>query len=87
MQKSRKMQVPSLGKEDTLEKDIYPLLYSYLEKSHGQSSLAGNSPLGCKGVRQNLATKQQHARWVTIIYGSHPATAEFSGYIQGMQLT
>ena len=30
------------------------------EKSHGQRSLAGYSPQGCKGVGHNLATKQQH---------------------------
>ena len=29
-------------------------------KSHGQRSLAGWSPWGCKRVRHNLATKRQH---------------------------
>ena len=31
------------------------------EKSHGQRSLAGYSPQGCKGVGHNLATKQNKA--------------------------
>ena len=30
-------------------------------KSHGQRSLAGYSPWGCKRVRHDLATKQQHS--------------------------
>ena len=50
------MQVPSLGKEDTLEKDIYPLLYSYLEKSHGQSSLAAYSPQSRKELDTTKVT-------------------------------
>ena len=31
-------------------------------KSHGQRSLAGYSPWGCKRVGHNLATRQQHTR-------------------------
>ena len=35
-----------------------PLQYSCLEKSHGQRSLEGYSPWGCKKVRHDLAAKQ-----------------------------
>ena len=35
-----------------------PLQYSYLEKSHGLTSLVGYSQLGHKLVRQDLVTKQ-----------------------------
>ena len=35
------------------------LQYSCLEKSHGQRSLAGYCPRGCKRVGYNLATRQQ----------------------------
>ena len=35
-------------------------------KSHGQRSLVGYSPWGCKKVRHNLATKQQQQpKWKT----------------------
>ena len=43
-----------------------PPQYSCLGESHGQRSLAGYSPWGCKRVEHNLATKQQHLsshRW------------------------
>ena len=33
--------------------------YSFLEKSHGQRSLVGYSPWGCKRVGYDLMTKQQ----------------------------
>ena len=36
-----------------------PLQYSCLEKSHGQKSLAGYTPRGCRRGGHNLATKQQ----------------------------
>ena len=35
-----------------------PLQYSYLEKSHGQRSLAGYSPWGPKRAGHDLATAQ-----------------------------
>ena len=41
-------QVSSLGREDLLEKGILPTPVFLLEKSHGQRSLAGYSPQGCK---------------------------------------
>ena len=36
-----------------------PLQYSCLEKSHGQRSLVGNSPWGCKRIQHDLVTKEQ----------------------------
>ena len=36
-----------------------PLQYSCLGKSHGQGSLVGYSPRGCKRAGHDLATKQQ----------------------------
>ena len=44
--------------ENPLERDIPNLL----GKSHGQRSLAGFSPWGCKSIRHDLATKQQQPR-------------------------
>ena len=44
-----------LGWEDPLEKEVVLLP----EKSHGQRSLVGYSPWGCKRVGHDLATKQQ----------------------------
>ena len=38
----------------------HPLQYSNLENSHGQRSLAGCSPWGCKRVRHDLATNDDH---------------------------
>ena len=39
-----------------------PLQYPCHEKSHGQKSLTGYCPCGCKRVGQNLVTKQQQIR-------------------------
>ena len=36
-----------------------PLQYPCLGKAHGQRSLSGFSPCGCKRVRHDLVTKQQ----------------------------
>ena len=37
-----------------------PLQYSCLEKSHGQRSLAGYSPWGCKGAGHDLANQHNN---------------------------
>ena len=37
----------------------YPFQYSCLAKSHGQRSLSGYSPWGCKRIGHDRATKQQ----------------------------
>ena len=44
--------------------DSNPLQYSCLEKSHGQQSLAGYIPWGCRRGGHNLATKQQQGLMV-----------------------
>ena len=41
-------QVQSLGREDLLEKEMTIIPVLLLGKSHGQRSLVGYSPCGCK---------------------------------------
>ena len=50
-----------------------PLQYSCLGKSHGQRRLAGYNPWSRKGVRHNLATKQQQSKGVygDVTYQDH----------------
>ena len=54
----QEMRVPSLGQEDSLEKEMESGPAFLLEVSHGQRSLAGYSPWGRKRVGHNLVTKQ-----------------------------
>ena len=51
-------QVPSLGLEDSLEKERQLSSVFLLGKPHGQRRQVGYSPWGRKGIRRNLATKQ-----------------------------
>ena len=55
----QEMQVPSLGWEDPWRRQwqLTPVFLPW--KLHGQRSLVGYSPWGCKGVAHDLATKQQ----------------------------
>ena len=46
MQETQETWVRSLGQEDPLEKEMAPIFLS--GKSHGQRSLVGYSPWGCK---------------------------------------
>ena len=50
------MQVRSLGQEDPLEKEWQPTLVFLPGESHGQRSLAGYSPQGCKESDMTGAT-------------------------------
>ena len=50
-------QVQFLGQEDLLEKEMEVTLVFLPGKSHGQKSLAGYSPWGCKEL--DTATEQQ----------------------------
>ena len=61
MQETQETQAWSLGWEDPLEKEM-ATNSSFLawEISHGQRSLGGYSPRGCKTVRHDLVTEQQH---------------------------
>ena len=50
----------SLGWEDSLEEGMATRSYSCLENPHGQRSLAGYSPWGCKesNMTERLSTAQ-----------------------------
>ena len=52
------MQVQSLSLEDSLKKN-QPIPVFLPGKSHGQRSLVGYSPWGCRSVGHDLETKQQ----------------------------
>ena len=54
----QEMQVPYLGQEDPLEKEMETHSSILAGKSLGQRSLVGYSPWGRKRVRHDLATKQ-----------------------------
>ena len=52
------MQVRSLGQEEPLEKEMaIPTPVFLPGDSHGQMSLAGYSPWGCKRVRHDFVTE------------------------------
>ena len=44
----QEMHVQSLGREDPLEEEMASVLVFLPEESHGQKSLVGHSPMGCK---------------------------------------
>ena len=48
MKERQETQVQSLGQEDPLEEEWQPTLVFLSGKSHGQRSLVGFSPKGCK---------------------------------------
>ena len=48
MQETQERPVQYLGREDPLEKEMAPTPVFLPEESHGQGSLAGYSPWGCK---------------------------------------
>ena len=52
-------QVRSLGQEEPLEKEMPTLLSILAWEIHGQRSLVGYSPKGCKRIVHDLAAKQQ----------------------------
>ena len=54
---TRETQVPSLGQEDPLEKEMATHCSILAWKSHGQRNLVGYSPWGCKRVRQAILVK------------------------------
>ena len=56
---TQEMQVRSLGREDTLEKETTAPLSILPGQSHGQRRLVGYNPWGCKRVEHDLAAKQQ----------------------------
>ena len=60
--------IPGLGRSPG-EGNSYPLQYSCLENPHGQRSLAGYSPQGCKGLdtTEQLSTAQQQGLKMTCL--------------------
>ena len=56
VQETQEKRVWSLGQEDRLEEEM--VTHFSTQKSHGQRSLAGYSPQGCK---ESEATKHTHA--------------------------
>ena len=55
MQESQATRAQSPRQEDPLKKEIKPTPLFLPGKSHGQRSLAGYSPWGCKRVQYDLA--------------------------------
>ena len=55
----------SLGGEDPLEKEMATHSSILAWETHGQRSLAGYSPWGCKRVRRILMTKQQSEKRIS----------------------
>ena len=53
MQETQESQVQFLGQEDPLGKEMQPTPVFLPGKSHGQRSLAGYSPRGCRRVRHD----------------------------------
>ena len=64
-------QVPSLGWEDPLEKEITTHSSTLAWKSHGQRNLAGYSPRGRKRVGHDLVTKQKQQLVIIQILGGN----------------
>ena len=50
MQETQETEVGALGQEDPLEKEMATFCSILPRKSHGQRSLAGYSPWGCKSL-------------------------------------
>ena len=61
MQEMQETQVQSLGQEDPGEGHGNPLQNSCLENPHGQRSLAGYSPWGCKELDTTEQLRTQHS--------------------------
>ena len=71
----QKRQIQCLGQKDSLRKKWQPTpVFLPGQESHGQRSLAGYSPWGHKGVRQNLATKN-YKQSVSFVQGQNILSA------------
>ena len=68
MQETR---VWSLGREDSLEKEMAAYSCLLAGKSHGQRSLEGDTPWGRKRVGNDLVTKQQQQQKQTLFKGTN----------------
>ena len=72
------MRVRSLGWEDPLEKEMQPAPVFLPGESHGQQSLAGYSPRGCRELKHNGAAnthKRIGASQVVLVMKYLPASA------------
>ena len=58
--KRQEMQIRTLGRKDTLEKEMATLSSILAWESHGQKSLEVYSSLDCKRVGHDLVTKHHH---------------------------
>ena len=65
MQELQETQVWSLGREDPLEMDKQPMPLFLPGNFHGQSSLAGYSPWGCKELDMTETIKHTQDTWST----------------------
>ena len=63
-------QVWSLGREDTWPKKWQPTPVFLPGKSHGQRSLVGYSPWGCKRVEHDLGTKNKKGSQFFFVFPS-----------------
>ena len=52
--------IPPPAQKDLLEKEMATIPVFLPGKTHGQRSLVGHSPLGCKRVAHDLATQNTH---------------------------
>ena len=78
--------VGSLGQEDPLEKEMATCSSILAGESHGQGSLEGYSPWGCKRVRQDLVTEQQQQiYWISVFRGRERADTLFKRELEIMQ--
>ena len=78
----QEMQVRSLGQEDPLREGNGYTPVFFPGTSHGQESLVGYSPWGCKRVGHNLATKQPELLIIT-----HSLSKSISPHNSGKYLT
>ena len=69
-----------------LEKEMATCSSILAGESHGQGSLEGYSPWGCKRVRQDLVTEQQQQiYWISVFRGRERADTLFKRELEIMQ--
>ena len=71
----QEMQVRSLGQEDSMRRNWQPTPVFLPEKSHGQRSLVGYSPRGCKesDTTKHIHTHTTHTPHTEMTENSMPA--------------
>ena len=76
MQEIKEAQVQSLGWEDPLQQEMVIHWVFLTEKSHGQKTLAGHSPWGCR-VQRDRVTKHARRRELSKAYHSDSPLHQF----------